>query len=137
MKNTYRTNEELKKYFNKSLYQIKTSLRKGEVKTNVKKVLVYNPLDFSKRIAPCSGCDIVINNDSTNSDYIFDLKKGLNTSTSAFSLHRYKEINIFTFCEESQVKEVTKLHLLEIKNGIEEVKKDLKKEIEELNKIKF
>jgi hypothetical protein len=137
MKKTYRSREELKNYYDRYLYYVKTNLSNGVIETTVQKVKVYNPFNFDVRIAPAEGCDIVIGNSSTNSDRIYDLKKDLYSSTNTFSLNRYKNITLFTYCEENQVEEVKTAHLTEIKNSIEEVKNTLKKEILDLENIKL
>ena len=131
----YRTKEELKNYYNKNLVYVLTRLESNKITTQKTNVIVYDPFNFNKRIAPAENCDIVIGNSSTKSDLIFDLNKGIINNNGVFSLNRYNTVTIFTYCEIKQFDEVKKLHLESIKNNVKELKKELKEKIKSLETI--
>jgi hypothetical protein len=137
MKKTYRTKEELKSYFGRYLNQVETRLQNGSIKTTIKKVEVCDLLDFNKMVKPSEGCDMIINNYSANSDYIYNINKGLFLGANEFSLKQYKQIYINTFCEDDQVKEIEALQISEIKKAIKNVKTELSAQILELDKIRI
>jgi len=129
---TYKTKEELKNYFGRTLFEVKTSFKNGKISQKVKEVYVEDLFDFNLRKKPAENCDMIIDNYSTNSDYIYGLKKGIFMDLGKFSLHRYNEINLSTFCEKNEIEKVIDLHINSIKKSIEDLKEDLRKEIETL-----
>ncbi|AGO49549.1 hypothetical protein Phi4:1_gp136 [Cellulophaga phage phi4:1] len=133
----YRSKEELKSYFGRTLFFVMTTLKEGYITTVINTREVYNPLDFKRlhRSTPCEGCDIVIGHNSTNSDYIYDINKEANHNIGSFSLHRYNEINYFNYCEENQVEEVKAMYLEAIKKDVSGLILELKEEISTLEKI--
>ena len=61
----------LQNYYGKKLAYIITKLNNGKIETKQEIKTVYDPRDFSRRVAPASGCDLVIGDNSTESKYIF------------------------------------------------------------------
>ena len=129
---TLKNKEELKQYYGKELNYIETTFKDGVLKNNVKKVTVYDPYDYNKRIKPGEGSDICIDGYSTNSFYIFEEENKIVNNTGLFALERYNKINIFTYCNNDNVNKVINLHNNAIKSNVTELKEKLKDRLKEL-----
>ena len=109
----------LEKYYGKELAYVLTELKNGKINTNVQNKKVYDPRDFSRRVAPCAGCDLVIGDNSVDSKYIFDVG-GLFTGNGAFAFGRFDSITLFNYCELEQVEQVISEQIEAIKNTLRE-----------------
>jgi len=108
----------LEKYYGKELAYVLTELKKGKINTNVQTKKVYDPRDFSHRVAPCSGCDLVIGDNSTESKYIFDIG-GIHSDNSIFVFAKTESLTLFNYCEVEQIETVLSAQKESIIEGLE------------------
>lgn len=109
--------KDLQKYYGKELVYVLTELKKGKIETSTQIKRVYDPRDFSRRVRPCDGCDLVIGDNSANSIDIFEIG-GIHCNNNAFSFGHFDSITLFNYCEAEQVNQVIDAHKEAIKKAL-------------------
>jgi hypothetical protein len=127
--------DKLKEFYGKELIYVHTVYKNGKIIHNTQSQKVYDPYDLSKRIIPCSGCDMVIGDNSVNSKDIFSIG-GVQHIGTPTSFDLFQSLSSFTYCTLEETEKVLELHvkgILEILNDYVEIYS--KKVIEVKNSI--
>lgn len=124
----------LEKYYGKKLVYVITELKNGKISTNTRIEKVYDPRDFSRRVRPCDGSDLVIGDHSANSKYIFDIG-GIHRNNGAFAFGRFDSITLFNYCEVEQVDTVIFEHKKAIKEALSTFISEQQKRVNETIEI--
>ena len=123
-------------YYGKELKYVITELKNGVITHRTESQRVYNPKDLNNKIGPCSGCDIVIGHNSTNSKYIYEEGNSIEKLSPKTYL-MFGGLTVFNYCLYQDMNTVIKLQreaILVAVNEALEIQKNSVKEITEFLK---
>lgn len=124
--------DSLEHYYGKTLYYVVTTLSKGKVGTTIQERKVYNPKDRNCNMEPCTGCDMVIGNNSVDSKRIFKIGGVIPANDTDYS---WNQVCRFNYCTKAEVKTVIKKQENVVKESVSLYIKKLEKDTKSCKRL--